>query len=283
MKLFNTQKELSNYLSAYKGKKTIGLVPTMGALHKGHQSLIEKAKEECEIVVASVFVNPTQFNEESDFEKYPRTIEDDSEKLKEVNCDILYNPSVEDIYENKNLETEPIDIGYLDTILEGEKRPGHYQGVVDVVERLMIAVGPDKIYMGLKDYQQVMVIEKLIKERKMDVTLVGCPTKREKSGLAMSSRNSRLSQEGKIRAAKIHECLKYITTESRSTTTPSKLITEAKKQHLDSDYFDTEYLEIRKADDLSEVNQNEWIENQKYVVLIATWLEGIRLIDNMTF
>jgi len=262
--------------------KSIGFVPTMGALHQGHISLIQHSKAACDICVASIFVNPTQFNNQSDFQLYPRMIEEDSQKLLNAGCNILFLPEVDEMYQNAQLEITPIDIGYLDTILEGINRPGHYIGVATIVEKLFHVVQPDKVYMGLKDFQQVKVIEKLVRDKAMPIEIVGCPTMREENGLAMSSRNLRLSLEGKQKAGQIYQTLKYIE-ENKGSISPDKLLNRARSKYLSSDIWEIEYLEIRNAYDLSEVNMEIWDLNLNYVVLFAGWLEGIRLIDNMSF
>jgi pantoate--beta-alanine ligase len=281
MKLIYKTTELKNYLDSKKSQNLkIGFVPTMGALHQGHLSLINRAKSENDVVVSSIFVNPTQFNDPKDFDKYPRTIDSDAYLLESVNCDILFLPDVEEMYQNPNLAVEPIDIGYLDTILEGEKRPGHYIGVVTIVEKLLLAVCPDSIYMGLKDYQQVKVVEKLIRDKNMNTKVIGCPTLREENGLAMSSRNVRLSDEGKIIAGNIYKTLQFIK-ENVCVSNPSDILEKAKSKFLINSEIEIEYLELRNAYDLSEVSSKIWIDDINYVVLFAGWLEGVRLIDNL--
>jgi pantoate--beta-alanine ligase len=278
---FHTSKELQNYLSKVRSNnQKIGFVPTLGALHDGHISLIKACQSESDISVVSIFVNPTQFNNPQDFEKYPRNLDADISLLQKSNCDILFTPSVENMYQNPNLEIEHIDIGYLDDILEGAKRPGHYIGVVTIVEKLLRAIQPDTIYMGLKDYQQVKVAEKLIREKRLPVTLCPCPTVREQNGLAMSSRNTRLSVEGKVKAGQIYNALRFVI-EHYGTDAIQNVIEDAKRFYLSSSDFELEYFEVRDAKNLNEFEENEWVQPQKIVVLIAVWLEGVRLIDNM--
>jgi pantoate--beta-alanine ligase len=258
----------------------IGFVPTMGALHEGHLSLIERSKAECSLTLASIFVNPTQFNDPKDYDKYPRMTDSDSQILREHGCDILFMPSVDEMYQHPLLEISPLDIGYLDTILEGAKRPGHYQGVATIVEKLFLAVRPDKVYMGLKDFQQVKVIEKLIRDKYMPIKIVGCPTLREPNGLAMSSRNMRLSEDGKQKAGDIYQVLDFIQ-KHRAIDTPEIVLAQAKAMIAYKDYWDLEYLELRHAQDLSEIDQKHWQEGLDYVALYAGWLEGVRQIDNL--
>lgn len=175
-----------------KAGRSIGFVPTMGALHSGHLSLIESAKSQCDVVVCSIFINPTQFNDAKDFDRYPRNYNDDAELLKSVNCDILFLPSVKEIYPDESFKLN-IDFGFLETVLEGKYRPGHFKGVGMVVKRLFELVNPDHAFFGLKDYQQFMVIKKLVEIYQFPIQLHGMPTIREKDGLAMSSRNKLLN------------------------------------------------------------------------------------------
>jgi pantoate--beta-alanine ligase len=253
----------------------------MGALHEGHLSLIQRSKTECDITVASIFVNPTQFNDKKDFDKYPRTNEVDSLMLDKSRCDILFLPNVEEMYQNSHLEVQPFDIGYLDTILEGAKRPGHYQGVATIVEKLFLSVKPDKVYMGLKDFQQVKVVEKLVRDKSMPIEIVGCPTLREVNGLAMSSRNMRLSEDGKQKAGDIYQVLEFIQ-KHRTIDSPESVLDQAKEMIVSKGYWELEYLELRHAHDLSEIDMEQWQEGVNYVALFAGWLEGVRLIDNLS-
>lgn len=281
MLIFNKVVELQIYLNSQKlvGKK-IGFVPTMGALHDGHISLVLRAKQDCDIIVTSIFINPTQFNDPQDFDKYPRMNEEDSQKLELAKCDILFLPSVDEMYKNPMLNVDPIDIGYLNTILEGAKRPGHYLGVVTIVEKLFKAVKPDYVYLGLKDFQQVKVIEKLVYEKKLDLKIVGCETMREENGLAMSSRNMRLSPQRKMDAGEIFNQLQFIQN-NLCISTPYDILGKAKSVFLKNPKWDLEYLEIRNASDLSEVSMKIWIDDIRYVALFAGKIEGVRLIDNL--
>ena len=281
MLVFNKVEEIQNHIhDLRRDGKTIGFVPTMGALHEGHLSLILRSISECDITVASIFVNPTQFNDKKDFEKYPRMNEADSQMLEKSGCDILFLPDVAEMYQNSLLVVQPFDIGYLDTILEGTRRPRHYQGVATIVEKLFLSVLPDKVYMGLKDFQQVKVIEKLVRDKNMQIDIIGCPTLREANGLAMSSRNMRLSEEGKERAREIYLALRYIL-ENKNMKTPQEVVDTAITKYLANDYWEIEYLELRNAFDLSEVDMTKWNDDNEYVVLYAGWLEGVRLIDNL--
>ncbi|MCE2962595.1 MAG: pantoate--beta-alanine ligase [Chitinophagales bacterium] len=282
MLVFNTVEDIQYHIYDLKSNgKTIGFVPTMGALHEGHLSLIRRSKAECDITVASIFVNPTQFNDQKDFDKYPRMNEADSQMLEKSGCDVLFLPDVVEMYQNSLLEVQPFDIGYLDTILEGAKRPGHYQGVATIVEKLFLSVLPDKVFMGLKDFQQVKVIEKLVRDKNMQIEIIGCPTLRETNGLAMSSRNMRLSEDGKQKASDIYQVLVYIK-KHRTKDNPERVLAQAKEMIASKGYWNLEYLELRHAHDLSEIDMEQWQEGVNYVALYAGWLEGVRLIDNMS-
>jgi pantoate--beta-alanine ligase len=282
VQVFNKLEDIQSHIHQLKENgKIIGFVPTMGALHKGHLSLIRRSKSECDITVASIFVNPTQFNDKKDFDKYPRMNEADIDLLEKSNCDLLFLPDVEEMYQNTKLEVQPFDIGYLDTILEGAKRPGHYQGVATIVEKLFLSVLPDKVYMGLKDFQQVKVIEKLVRDKNLQIEIIGCPTLREPNGLAMSSRNMRLSEDGKQKAGDIYQVLEYIK-KNRAIYTPEIVLAQAKNMIASKGYWDLEYLELRHAHDLSEIDLKQWQEGVDYVALYAGWLEGVRLIDNLS-
>lgn len=275
--------QIKSLITEKKNKKlSIGFVPTMGALHQGHLSLIHRAKRECDIVVASIFVNPTQFNDPKDYEKYPRTLDSDCTMLENEGCHILFAPIKDEMYQNVDLEVEPIDLGFLDQTLEGTMRPGHYQGVVTIVEKLFKAVLPDKVYMGLKDYQQVMVIKKLVAMRDLPIEIVGCPTLREPDGLAMSSRNMRLSPEERVFSLQISKALYHII-QNKNQKNPEIILEETIKLFFDHPIFRLEYLELRNAEDLTEISLSSWNHEMKYVVLIAVFVGEIRLIDNMTF
>jgi pantoate--beta-alanine ligase len=277
-----TVTDLQKRIDQYKSENlSIGFIPTMGALHAGHISLLAKSKKECDIAVVSIFVNPTQFNNQLDFEKYPRLLEEDGKLLEASNCDVLFIPSVKEMYENPNLQVHTIDIGYLDTILEGAKRPGHYQGVVTIVEKLLLALKPDKIYLGLKDFQQVKVIEYLIAVKRLPTKVIGCATLRESNGLAMSSRNMRLTASGKEVGSNLYQALLHIAN-NKNKKDPKSILAESAKA-LENYPIELEYLELRNGSDLTEVPMNEWRENANYVILIAAWVEGVRLIDNLEF
>jgi pantoate--beta-alanine ligase len=269
---------LIQHLQKHKRKGlTIGFVPTMGALHPGHLSLIEASKKQDQLTVASIFVNPVQFNNSKDFEKYPITLENDIELLAKAGCDIVFHPTVEEIYPGGLPESEHFDLGYLESILEGKYRPGHFQGVCKVMFRLLNIVKPQQLFMGQKDYQQCMVVKKLIQIMRSDIQLIECPTLREPDGLAMSSRNLRLSKEERQHANGIWQALQYLkehihTGEISSFINYSKLILGEKK-------FNIDYIEI--ADAITLQLLTHWDGKQKIVALIAAFQNEVRLIDNL--
>lgn len=258
-----------------KSGKKIGFVPTMGALHKGHLSLIETCKNSSDITVCSIFVNPTQFNNPEDFQHYPITVEKDILQLIEAKCDVLFLPSVEEIYP-PDYQKKIYPLGEIENILEGFYRPGHFQGVCEVVNRLLEIVQPDNLYMGQKDFQQCMVIKKLLqitgRENQIHLTIV--PTVREKNGLAMSSRNLRLSEEQRQLATAISQQLFFI--KENISTQPIEQLKQTAKEQLTQKGFAVDYVEIADANDLSSPKKNKPL-----IALIAASIGNIRLIDNM--
>jgi pantoate--beta-alanine ligase len=273
--------ELRNYLDKQtKTGHTIGFVPTMGALHEGHVSLAKTSKKENDLTVSSIFINPTQFNDIKDFEKYPVTIGKDIEMLEEAGCDILFLPSVAGMYPNGTTPEKHYDLGQLETLLEGKFRPGHFQGVCMIVERLLEIVLPHNLYIGQKDYQQCMVITRLVEIMglKDRININISPTLREPGGLAMSSRNMRLSEEDKKTATTIYTTLCFM----RDNLQPGDLHTlnEKAKAMLTEKNFKVDYAEIADAHTLQPVQH--WDGKRQLVALIAAFLKGVRLIDNMT-
>lgn len=278
MEIFYTQADLQKRLEYLRLKKqSIALVPTMGALHKGHLSLLSYAKEKAVVIICSIFVNPTQFNDPSDLEKYPRPIAKDIKFLKDAECDILFLPSVTEMYPADEPEWH-VDLGPLEQIWEGEHRPGHFQGVTQIVYKLFQLAQPDVVCFGQKDIQQIKVIEQLIEIKKLRVRLIICPTLRDSGGLALSSRNKHLSNTAKLNATKIYESLRYIKEHLRSTPV-SQLKKEALKFMTSQEGFDVEYLAICDYETLQEVSVI--IPDRKHVALVAVWLDDVRLIDNM--
>ena len=280
MILFKKATDLRKWVDAQSKKgNSIAFVPTMGALHAGHLSLIDAASKENQVTISSIFVNPTQFNDLKDFEKYPITIEKDIEMLEAAGCNVLFLPSVKEIYPEGIKPEMQYELGYIETILEGKFRPGHFQGVCMVVHRLLDIVQPDNLYLGQKDYQQCMVISKLVELiNQQDTIKVNiCPTLREKDGLAMSSRNMRLNEDERKLAAIIYRCLSYI-----KEHTGKQSVNDIKKQTqsmLEEAGLRVDYVEIAEAKHLSPITT--WDEKEKAVALIAAFMNEVRLIDNM--
>jgi len=279
MLIFKQVKGLQKHLQSADNKlKTIGFVPTMGALHKGHLSLIKQSKNECKLTICSIFVNPTQFNDKSDFDKYPNTIANDLEMLNDSGCDVLFLPSVKEMYPNGFTDTTKISFGFMAETLEGEHRPGHFNGMAQIVEKLLRIVKPNKLYMGQKDYQQQLIVRQLIKKRKLNTQLVTAATIREKDGLAMSSRNVRLDKKARKVAVEISKTLKKVKSEVKRQKTEIESIAETGRKRLKSfKEIDLEYFEIRNAETLKSVVS----KREKMVALVAAKIGGVRLIDNM--
>lgn len=258
--------------------KSIGFVPTMGALHDGHLSLTAESVKENDITVVSIFVNPTQFNNPNDLKTYPRCIEQDLEKLSKYNPDLIFIPEVEEMYPEP--DTRVFDFGHLDNVMEGKNRPGHFNGVAQVVSKLFDIVTPHNAYFGQKDFQQVAVIKQMVKDLKLNVNVVPCPIIREEDGLAMSSRNLLLTEEQRKNASKISETL------FKACNLAADLsVNELKDWVVDeinkNPYLSVEYFEI--VDDTYLQPINSWEENKVKVGCITVQVGKIRLIDNITF
>lgn len=273
----STKKDLEIHLSNLrKGGNRIGLVPTMGALHQGHLALLEYIRDFCDIRVCSIFVNPTQFNNSEDLEKYPRPVEQDVTKLEQIGCDVLFMPTVSEMYADN--EEWHIDLGDLESKLEGSFRPGHFQGVTQIVKKLFDLVSPDVACFGQKDYQQFLVIERMVQIFHIPVELKMCSIIREESGLAMSSRNTRLSEIGRKQAASIYKYLNYV--KEKLTCTSIEEVRTSIIDSLENDKgLKLEYFEICNPENLEPLK--ECREFETAVVLIAAWVEGVRLIDNV--
>ena len=271
--IHHLQQALENYRQ--KGQ-SIGFVPTMGALHPGHLSLIAQSRAQCHITVCSIFVNPTQFNNQQDFEKYPITIEKDIELLTSAGCNILFLPTVNEMYpQNETVIHYPL--GYLETILEGKYRPGHFQGVCQIVDKLLNAVNPTTLFLGQKDYQQCMVIAEMMRIRNHKAALVIGNTVREADRLAMSSRNMRLSTTERQQALKIIEVLKLIKQQLLPGSVTSLCISAITT--LEENGFKVDYVEIANANNLEIIKQ--WDGGTPIVALAAAFINEIRLIDNL--
>jgi pantoate--beta-alanine ligase len=276
MKVVNHVEQVRHALSLTNG--TIGLVPTMGALHSGHRSLVERARAECDIVVVSVFVNPTQFNDPKDLEKYPRTPEKDIELLKEAGADIVFMPEVEDIYPEE--DNRIFDFGSIAEVMEGAARPGHFNGVGQVVSRLFEIVSPHKAYFGEKDYQQLAIIRKLVTDYGFDIEIVGCPIIRESDGLALSSRNMLLNEKQRIAAPKIYATLCQAAEFGRSKSIDE--VCQFVVDTINSDpELNVEYFTMADSSTLKEIVQ--WEKDQQVRGFVVVRAGSVRLIDNIEF
>jgi len=278
MILFKRSEDLRHWLAGQKsaGRK-VGFVPTMGALHEGHMHLIDACRSRADLSLCSIFVNPAQFNDLKDFEKYPVSLEKDIEMLVRKGTDVLFVPSVSEIYPEGSSGLESYDLGPLESLLEGRFRPGHFQGVCQVMSRLLKLIIPDYLFMGQKDYQQCLVVKRLIRLLGIPVEFCTVATVRESDGLAQSSRNRRLTAEQRTEAVAISRAL----VEIREKISPgdASLVLERAKQRLDAAHFKTDYISIASATDLQPI-QN-WNGKDKAVALIAAYLGDVRLIDNM--
>ncbi len=270
-------KDIQEQILAFKKiGKLVGFVPTMGALHAGHISLIEHAASENDVTVCSIFVNPTQFNNPDDLKKYPITIEADIDKLEKAGCSILFLPSVAEMYPPNEIPVR-YDLGELEMILEGKYRPGHFQGVCMIVDKLLAAVLPHVLYLGRKDYQQCMVIHRMMLQKAYQIRLAICDTIRESDGLAMSSRNMRLNATERKQALRIIESLNLF----KQDLKPGNLahLKIAATNFLLNNGYKVDYTEIADAETLE--LQDNWDGKQKLVALVAAYLNEVRLIDNI--
>ncbi len=276
MKLVSSVNELQENLEQLRTQGTVGFVPTMGALHKGHISLVEQAVAENKTVVVSIFVNPTQFNDPKDLERYPRTLESDLALLEPTGCLLVFAPSVSEMYPEP--DTRKFNFGTLETVMEGKHRPGHFNGVAQVVSKLFDMVKPDKAYFGLKDFQQLAIIKNMVKQLSLPVEIVPCPIVREQSGLAMSSRNELLSPEERKNAASISETLfeaKQLA-QQKSVQELAEWITENINKNP---YLTVEYVDI--VDDINFQPVKSWDEKNTKVACVAVFCGKVRLIDNI--
>lgn len=276
MKLVKTVIELQENLYLLRVRGSVGFVPTMGALHEGHVSLVENAANENNVVVVSIFVNPTQFNNPDDLKRYPRNLEADLNMLANADCDLVFAPSVEEMYPVP--DNRKFQFGALETVMEGKHRPGHFNGVAQVVSRLFDMVKPDKAYFGLKDFQQLAIVKNMVKQLSLPVEIVPCPIIREKSGLAMSSRNELLSAEERENASIISETIFMAKelVEQKSVNELEEWVTERINKNP---FLNVEYFEIVDGTNLQPVKNWEG-ENTK-VGCIAVYCGKVRLIDNI--
>lgn len=279
MIVYRTKTDLDGHLLSLQSEgKTIGLVPTMGALHQGHTSLVEKATADNDVVVVSIFVNPTQFSDPSDLDSYPRTLDQDLELLRQLKADIVFVPSVKEMY--PETEMQIFDLGNLDKVMEGKYREGHFNGVAQIVSKLFLLIRPHRAYFGQKDFQQLVIIRKLVEILDADISIVSCPIIREKDGLAMSSRNTRLSKEERKEAPFIYETL-VLAREQMELKTPAQLKEWVTLHFKTQPAFRLEYFEIVEDKGLNPID--EWDKEVNKVACVAVHLGDVRLIDNLNF
>lgn len=273
MRVIQSTEELREALS---DQESIGFVPTMGALHQGHLDLVRRAAEENRVVVASIFVNPTQFNQTEDFDNYPRQVDRDLELLRNVGCDFVFVPEVREVFPEP--DRQQYDLSPVGDVLEGEERPGHFQGVASVVKRLFEIVGPHRAYFGLKDYQQYLLIKHLSESLDWGVEVIGLPTVREPDGLARSSRNQRLDKEGLRIASKLYASLQYI--RDRSAGHSSEQLEKMGRAYLGAfPSIRLEYLKVVDPLTLRKPSPDDGSQPRR--ALLAAWISGVRLIDNI--
>lgn len=279
MKLIHTINELRAELDVQrKAGKKIGLVPTMGALHDGHASLVKLAVAENEVVVVSDFVNPTQFNDKNDLLKYPRTLEADCELLEKENATYVFAPSVEEIYPEP--DTRQFSYAPLDTVMEGKFRPGHFNGVCQIVSKLFMIVEPDRAYFGEKDFQQLAIIREMVKQMNFPIEIIGCPIVREHDGLALSSRNARLSDVERQQALNISKTL-FLSKEFASSHTVSETQQFVEDAIAASEGLELEYFELVDGNTLQKISN--WEETTYAVGCITVYCGDVRLIDNIKY
>lgn len=277
MRIVSTLKELAQLLRECKKNKSLGLIPTMGALHSGHIALVKKAIDENDLSICSIFVNPTQFNNPSDLEKYPNPLEKDLFLLKQVGCDFVFTPTKEEVYPDGFVSKDFV-FGTLDKGMEGANRPGHFKGVAMVVSRLLDLVKPQKAYFGEKDFQQLAIIQSMVKHASFPVEVVPCSTVRESSGLAMSSRNMRLNKLQLAAAPRIYQRL-FNASKMSSTHSIVEIKTWLKNEFKNDVDLDLEYFEITNPINLEATNN--WSDCESHIACIAVFAGEIRLIDNI--
>lgn len=277
MKFYNTNISLQEDILRLKNKTSIGFVPTMGALHKGHLSLIKRAKKENKFVVVSIFVNPTQFDKKEDLDQYPRTLEKDLELLDSVDCDAVFVPAVDDIYKDQILAVN-FDFDGLELEMEGKHRLGHFNGVGTIVKKLFDLIKPNKAYFGEKDFQQLQIIRNMVKKNHIPINIIGCKIFREKDGLAMSSRNVRLTEEQRIMAPFIYKTLKKAKKKFKENSIP-EVLRWVQKEFENNSVLKLEYFEIANIETLKPSKRKS--KKVKYRGFIAAFAGNVRLIDNI--
>lgn len=279
MKIIDTIKDLRLLLDESRAAgKSVGLVPTMGALHAGHASLVERAVKENDVVVVSVFVNPTQFNDKNDLKNYPRTLDADCALLERIGATVAFAPSVEEMYPEE--DTRLFSFAPLDTVMEGACRPGHFNGVAQIVSKLFYAVEPDRAYFGEKDFQQLAIIREMVRQLGMGLEIVGCPIVREEDGLAMSSRNTLLSEDERERALTISSTL-FASVDFAKVNTLATTKAFVEDMINDTPGLELEYYQIVDGNTLQEIG--EWSDSDYVVGCIALFCGNVRLIDNIKY
>ena len=276
MHIFKTKKELQKFLLSFTKEEKVGFVPTMGALHEGHLSIVEQSKKQCDITICSIFVNPTQFNNASDLDNYPNTLKADLEKLEQLACDIVYTPTIADLYKNGEKAKE-FDFGTLTIGMEGEFRPGHFNGMATIVEKFFNIINPTKAFFGQKDLQQLQIVKALAKQMESDIQIIGIPTIREESGLAKSSRNELLSTSAKQEATLVYKCLKYC--KNNQELAIPNLEKYIQEQFKNNTHFKLEYIDFVSLNTLLPITK--WEAKNQNAICIAAYIEGVRLIDNI--
>ena len=275
MQVLKTKKEVISNLKKTKNS-SIGFIPTMGALHEGHLQLVKQSKKTCDITIVSIFVNPTQFNDPNDFVNYPNTLDLDFKQLMKLECDIVYTPSVKDLYDIGEKSKE-FDFGTLTNHMEGKYRPGHFNGMATIVEKFFRIINPNKAFFGQKDLQQLQIVNALVKQINLPIEIISVPTVREKNGLAKSSRNNRLSNTEKKEGAIIYDCLRYCRLNKKQGIGKLKLYIEKKFQKQKK--ITLEYMEFVSIDSMSPITK--WEDKNKSAICIAAYINGVRLIDNI--
>ena len=279
MIIFKTKNKLSSYLFHLPTQTSIGFVPTMGALHKGHLTLIERAKTDCSIVICSIFVNPTQFNNKEDFDKYPNSITKDITQLEKINCDVVYTPAISDLYA-ENEQANHYDFNGLDKLIEGKFREGHFDGVATIIEKFFGIINPKKAYFGQKDLQQLLIVKSLTKKLNLPIEIIDCPTIREKNGLAISSRNKLLNKKQLETATLLYNSLLFCK-DNKELYSIEKLKTLIQKNFSEQNDVRLEYIEFVNAITLQSISQFK--AKDKNAICIAAFISGVRLIDNIIF
>ena len=277
MRVFKTINSIGSKLSIIDKKKTLGLVPTMGALHKGHLSIVKRAKKENDYVIVSIFVNPTQFDKEEDLLKYPNTVKTDLKLLEDLQCDFVFMPKIEEIYAN-NIVSDSFDFDNLDKAMEGAFRKGHFDGVATIVKKLFNITHPNNAYFGEKDFQQLQIIKKMVEIESIPIQVIACEIYREDDGLAMSSRNLRLSPKQRNAAPLIYKTL-LESIELIHEKDIGFIKTFVKNNIESNEFLELEYFEIADIETL--IPATEIIHDKKYRAFIAAFAGPIRLIDNI--